>query len=270
MTEKNFNFNLPDGVNEVVVREGAAIKVLDPRPPLKIDIAGTIFAPFEFLEARSGFPKDVFTAFGEKAEYDANGYRLFEGMPMQLDLSRTHLLVDREKVTITLITNEHDEYTKGVVSGKLEIHPKFEAFGINSEKEWEPNRLGQFMKMNRFFFVSNEENMELVSKLKNFKANINAIVEKTKSDSGSFADNYSAAVDSNLPGSFKLKIPLFKGFKAEVIEVEFYASVNGRDFTIELVSPGAAQAFEEVRDSIIDAEIEKFRTLAPYIPIIEK
>ena len=46
--------NLPQGTTkaEITVREGAAYRVLDPKPPVKIDLSGVIGAPVEFLEKR--------------------------------------------------------------------------------------------------------------------------------------------------------------------------------------------------------------------------
>ena len=239
--------NLPEGTTqaEVIVREGEAPAVLDPKAPVKIDITGVIGAPAEFLEKRM-------------CEDD------------QINPYRCHVLVDREKVSITLITNENDEYTTGRVVGLLSQHPKFAEFGINAGKGWEPNELGQFFKMNRAFFPDKAANMKLVTELKNFEATVNSRIEKQKSEKGDFKDNYSGVVMSNLPEAFTLQIPIFKGMPAETIEVEFYASVNGREVLLQLVSPGACQLLEDLRDRIIDAQVTAIRTLSSAIVIIEQ
>ena len=75
---------------------------------------------------------------------------------------------------------------------------------------------------------------------------------------------------SNLPEAFTLQLPIFKGMPAESIEVEFYASVNGRDVALQLVSPGACQLLEDLRDKVIGDEVEKIRELSPEIAIIEQ
>lgn len=239
--------NLPEGTTqaEIIVREGEAPAVLDPKAPVKIDLSGVIGAPVEFLEKRL-------------SEAD------------QINPKRCHVLVDREKVCITLVTNENDEYTTGRVVGRLSQHPKFSEFGINVGKGWEPNELGQFFKMNRAFFPDKTANMKLVTELKNFEATVNSKVEKQKSEKGDFKDNYSGVVMSNLPEAFTLQIPIFKGMPAETIEVEFYASVNGRDVTLQLVSPGACQLLEDLRDRIIDGQVARIRELSPEIAIIEQ
>lgn len=149
--------NLPEGTTqaEIIVREGEAPAVLAPKPPVKIDLSGVIGAPVEFLELR---------------RYDSE----------QINPLRCHVLVDREQVSITLITNEDDEYRRGRIVGKLTTHPKFSEFGINAGKGWEPNELGQFFKMNRAFFPDKTANMKLVTELKNFEATVNSKVEKQK------------------------------------------------------------------------------------------
>lgn len=47
------NINLAPGMNEIIIREGAAPKVLDPKAPVKMNINGTIGAPVEFLKSVS-------------------------------------------------------------------------------------------------------------------------------------------------------------------------------------------------------------------------
>jgi len=252
MENEKFQINLGAGVTkaEVIVREVSEVNELKIKAPVRIGLIGTIGAPAEFLLRRMDCVNDDSSA--------------------QLDARRQHVIVDREKVSIELIINEDDEYNRGSVVGRLEAHPKFKEFGINAEKNWAPNQLGQFLKMNRAFFPDKEKNMMLVTELKNFVAKVNTLIEKQKSDKGDFKDNYSGTVSSNLPDSFSVNIPLFKGVQAELIEVEFYAETSGSEVWLQLVSPGANQLFEEMRDRVIDDEIKNIREIAPTIVIIEK
>ena len=236
---------LPTGTNEVTIREGKAPELLPIKAPVRVNISGTIGSVYEFLSKRF-----------DQAD--------------QIDEKRCHIIVNREEISIQLITAEHKEYKSGAVTGQLEFHPKYEEFGINQGKNWLPNDLGQFFKMNRAFFPDRGKNMELVAALKNFKASVDAKIEKQKSESGTFADNYSAVVQSNLPGEFSLSVPIFKGIKAESIEIEFYASVSGREVFLQMYSPGARELTENLRDTVIDAELAKIRELTPNIAIIEE
>ena len=156
------------------------------------------------------------------------------------------------------------------MEGRLSYHPKFVEFGINSGKGWEPNKLGEFFKMNRAFFPDREKNMQLVSLLKGFEAKIESSIERERRENGSVKDNYSKVVQSNLPDVFTVRLPIFKGTPAENLEVELYASVDGRDVTLSLVSPGACQLLEDMRDKVIDEQVAAIRELCPGIVIIEK
>ena len=80
------NINLAPGMNEIIIREGAAPKVLDPKAPVKMNINGTIGAPVEFLKKRINAG--------------------------QFEQKNCHIIVDREKITIELVVNESDEYTR--------------------------------------------------------------------------------------------------------------------------------------------------------------
>lgn len=248
MENEKLQINLAPGMDkaEITIREVTKVNELDVKAPIKIDLTGVIGAPVEFLKHRLLDPKT------------------------QIDAMRSHVLVCREKLTIALIFNEDDEYNHGKVTGILEQHPKFKEFGINTGKNWDSNELGQFCKMHRAFFVDTTENMDLVTKLKSFEAKVTSIIEKERKESGDFKDNYSGVVTSNLPGTFRLSIPLFKGRAKEIIEVEFYASVDGRTVKLQLYSPGACQALEDIRDAVIDEQIAAFRDLCPAIPIIEQ
>lgn len=244
MSENKINLIVPKDYNgtpiEVVLREGQAAKPLDPKEPKKVSIAGTIEAPFKWLGKRIGL-------INQKA---------------------SNIIVNRDKMGLALTIDETNYY-QTEVCGFLITSKEMQEFGINTEKKWEPIKLSQFFKMHRAFFKDKSENMMLVSTLKNFKAKVNQDIERSKEENGSKTDNYSQVVDSNLPKSFKLNIPLFKGFACEEIEVEIYADVDGREVSLSLVSAGANETIEEYKNKVIDEQIEAIKGVAPDIVIIE-
>lgn len=244
MSENKINLVVPKDYNgtpiEVVLREGKAPVALDPKEPIIVDITGTIDAPCRWLEKRMGL-------FDERT---------------------SNIIVDRDNMKIGLTINETDYY-QTTIDGVLQPSKEMQEFGINAEKRWDPIKLSQFFKMHRAFFKDKSQNMTLVSTLKNFKAKVNQDIERSKEENGSRTDNYSQVVDSNLPSSFKLNIPLFKGFSCEEIEVEIYADVDGREVSLSLVSAGANEAIEEYKNKVIDEQLEYIRGIAPGIVIIE-
>lgn len=245
MENEKLQINLGSGVTkaEVILREGQAIKELEPKAPVKTNLSGVIGAPVEYLTKR------VETG--------------------QFTQERSHLIVDREDIKLTLVINEDDEYNRGQINGTLEFHPKFVEFGINTGKVWTPTELGLFFKMNRAFFPDKSINMKLVTDLMNFSATVNNVIERSVKENGDRTDNFAQVVNSNLPASFTLDIPIFKGMDSETLEVETFAKVSGREVAFTLLSPGANQTLEEIRDKAIDAQLEQVKSIAPNIAIIE-
>lgn len=244
MSENKLNVVVPKDYSgapiEIILREGKAAEQLPNREPINVEINGTIDTPLRWLE--------------KKVEL--------------IDQKKAYISVSRDDMSIALVDKENDYYSNNI-AGWLEASKEMKAFGINADKRWEPIKLSQFFKMHRAFFKDKTENMTLVSTLKNFKAKVAQDIERSKEENGSKTDNYSQVVDSNLPKSFKLNIPLFKGFACEEIEVEIYADVDGRDVSLSLVSAGANETIEEYKNRVIDEQIEAIKVVAPDIAIIE-
>lgn len=234
-------FNIAPGMNEVIIREGAAPKVLDPKAPVKMNVNGTINAPYEYLTKRIDC----------------------------INQKDCHIIVNREKITIELVVNEADEYTRGTISGTLQSHPKFEEFGINTGKVWSPFDFAMFCKMNRAFFADKNANMNIVSACKNFTAKVNNQIERAIQENGNRTDNFAQVVNSNLPESFTLSIPIFKGGKKEDLVVETFAKIDGRNVAFVLLSPGAEETLEDLRDKAIDEQLNAIKAIAPDIAIFE-
>ena len=247
MDSQKFQINMAPGATEATVRvielneDKTSLPILE---PLAISLNGTIGTVYEYLTKRLG--------------------------AHQFDQKNCHILVNRDKLSITLVTNETDHRDKATISGSLAFYPKYIQFGINSGKIWEPVTLSKFLKLNRAFFPDVTRNMELVSILKNFKAIINQQVARSREDDGSRTDNFSQVVDSNLPKSFVVAMPIFKGRPVEQIEVELLADVDGREVKLALCSPGAEVIVEEERNKAIDEQLTLIRALAPDIAIIEQ
>lgn len=241
--EKPVIVNLPDGQNEARIYYGEAPRKLDEQAPVKVDISGTIHAPLRWLEKRVG----------------------------DIDQHKAHILVNRDKLAIVLMINEDNPYTEGRVRGQLELSNIFQQLGINnSNKQWQPEQLGNFLKLNRTYFPNKEENREVVNALKTFSAKVNQDVQRESKENGNRALVFRQAVDSNIPSSFHLCIPIFAGESNTDIDVETYASVDGADVSVNLLSAGAIDAVEDVRNGVFNQIIDDIRAIAPEIVIIEQ
>ncbi|MBD5256196.1 MAG: hypothetical protein HDS50_01000 [Bacteroides sp.] len=226
----------------VVFREGLASKELDQKAPEKIAITGVLSTPLDWLKKR------VDTIPHEQA----------------------CVFVERENNKIALVINETDPYKRGGIVGQAEFSELFRKFGINNpEVGWTPAKLGQFVRLNRAAFEDKEVCMKLVSALKNFKANAQSQIEKQHDPSGSRAEIYRQTVESNLPKSFTVHIPIFKGPEKVTFDVEFDHYLTDGEVFLQLVSPGAKEITDQWRDKAIDDVLEGIRKVAPDIAIIE-
>lgn len=226
---------LANGVAELTIREGDAPKV---ERQLDVIISGVIDSPVKYLKKRFGI----------------------------IDALKTHVLVDRDKNSIWLKIDEHNPLLNHI-KGSLMVHPMFSKFGINNGDYRTPEELADFFKMNRSFFESEEFAMKLVSTLKNFKAKVKQEVERANDDRGNTLLHQERAVESNLPSSFNLVLPLFKGFDKVSFEVEVY--IHPHNLTCTLVSPVANVLIEQIKDSIFDSVIQDIRDVNDDIVIIE-
>ena len=230
---------------EVVQRIGEAAQAVDPLPikqPESISQRGVIDTPAKWLEKRVD----------------------------TIDQKEANIIVDREAMTIQLTINEKDYYNKNTFIGTVALSDTFSQMKINDPSEaWVPSSLGQFLRLNRGIFEDPEKCMILVSKLKNFTAKAKAEIQKMKDPSGSIAEVYKSEVESNLPKSFVINIAVFKGTPKQRIEVEFDHYLKDSDVYLQLVSPGANEIVEQYRDKCIDDVLNKIRSIAPDIAIME-
>jgi hypothetical protein len=218
------------------IYEGQA---LQPREPKIITLIGVLNAPLLFLQQRID----------------------------QIDQKAAHILVNREKMGISLRTDETSYYS-GAVYGSLEFHPKFTLFGINTSLQRSNFDLAKLFKMNRTVFESLDIAMNLISTLQNFRAKVDKEVEKLDDNRGNKRDLKAQVVDSNLPDTFNLVMPIFKGTPAYTFPVEVY--INADDFSCQLISPVAADLIDEMRDSEINKVLAEIAEIAPGIVVIEQ
>jgi len=181
--------------------------------------------------------------------------------------TESHVLVDREKMAILLVTNEEDKF-KHTIQGNLQLHPKFVEFGINGMESYGTKKLAKFLKMNRYYFADKAEGDKLVNLLSNFEMKINKAVEDSFSNGGDRKQLREQFVTTNLPEAFSLRLPMFKGQPAQEFSVEIVIDPN--DFTCSFESPEAQELQEEVINQAIDFELHEIKNIAPELLIIEQ
>jgi hypothetical protein len=245
MNTEQININGLSG-NEIIFREGKARDIFIPKP---MNISGIIDAPFRYIEKqKSSFPVDPSVRTTSDLVYLAR------------------ITVNREEMRIILCVDPKGEAPDTII-GSLEFHEDFVKFGINSGEERTTTGLAELFKMNRSCFKDRANAMKLVSDLRSFKAKVDKDIEKTSDDRANYTLHKAQAVESNIPKSFHLNVPIFKGQPARSIEVEI--NINAESLNCSLISPEANDYISEQKNLIIDEQIKKIQEIVPELVIIE-
>ena len=221
---------------ETVIRFGDALPLKEPKA---VSISGTIDAPARWVEKR----KDDIVS------------------------SDAHVLVDRDRMTITLNTDENSAYMDQIV-GTLTISTEMQEFGINTGEYMSCFDMADRIKQLRTYFETQQEAMKLVTELRSFKAKIDKELELSDDKRGNQTILRAQTVESNLPKSFKVNMPIFKGTEKRTFEVE--VEINPNDLSCTLVSPDAHDIVVQERDSQMDGVLVRIAEAAPNIVIIEQ
>ena len=110
MDNEKLQINLAPGQEhaELVIREVGNENPykLIAKEPLNLQVDGVITCIYAFLEKRWGTE--------------------------QIDKEHTHILVNREKLVVTLVTNENDERTTQTIIGSIQLSRQFAGFHITA------------------------------------------------------------------------------------------------------------------------------------------
>ncbi len=225
---ENVEIKLSENQKELVLREGQALKLQEPRV---VNIDGTIESPQEWLKKR----KDT------------------------IDAKKSHVIFSYVGMFIKFIVNESDHYAT-TITGKTNLNPDLVKFGINSDaKKWTKNELKQFLKMNRAFFTDVDSNMKIVTNLEKFSASVQTQIDDHKDDRGNAKKSLDVKVDSNLDLNFSLNMPIFTGQPNSKFQVEICFDVRENAITIWLESAELQESIITQRAILIEKNIADFK-----------
>lgn len=254
----------------IVTRDDAPREYVTPveyKAPEPLNISGTIDTPLEFLKKRL----------------------------LTIEIANAHVEVCRDTSEIELVINESNYHpslsseeldticdrfilldkflpTSRIV-GTIRYSKEFADLGINSDlQRWSPVKLAQYFRLNRHLFDDKQVSMALVSQLKNIKATISGKYQKEKETHGTISQTefFELHIAHELPDSFVLNMPIFKGGEKAKFAVEIDAEYIDGNILVSLVSPAMNEAMEVARDAIIDDVVKKITDVAPDIVVIYK
>lgn len=230
--------NIQSEGNEVVIRTGEALPLAE---KLQTSISGNIDAVSRYIKQRGT------NRFEEGKLY----------IGTEVPVHTSIITVNREHLLIQLQCDPSDKYAP-VVTGQLSINPDLQEFGINSAKKFTREELLSLIKLNRFFFADKDDHAVLMSKIKNFKANVNKDVQDGSDSRGNKNRVNNQAVDTEVPETAVLQIPVFKGEAPSRFIVDICLDVNDGGTRFWLESIDLNELIIKRRDEVFSKEIENF------------
>lgn len=186
--------------NEIIIREGQA---LPPVAPKKIIISGDIKTVSSFIAKRK----------------PANSQLQADPGLQTINPDRALVTVDKEKLTILLQLDPENEYGTEVTA-KLAFTPEIEQFCINKNKLFIREELIKLIRFNKIWFADPEAHDKLLKGYQSFTAEVNAKIGKDSDTRGNVDNSYKKTVNTSVPDSFVLNIPIFKGQDKRKFRVE--------------------------------------------------
>ncbi|MCO6149085.1 YfdQ family protein [Flavobacterium sp. NRK1] len=155
------------------------------------------------------------------------------------------------------------------VEGVLKLHPELSKWKINQAQAYDNHSLARFIKMNRHFFQDKNIAMRLVSELQDVRVKTEKQFETADNRRGDAKESIAQKViESNIPDSFILNLPIFVGTapRSVVVEIE----INPKDFSCELISPDLKEIIDIETRAIIDEQLELIKKLYPELRIFQQ
>lgn len=226
--ENTFNITSPAPLTELIIREGAALPVHDPK---KIVLSGDINSVSAFLKSRE------------------TGHSL-----QKVDKNRAIVIVDRAAMTILLMLDPEDTFGTEI-KGSLEFSDELKVFHINQNKTFTRDELVKIIRFNKLAFDNSDKHAELLKAYQAFEASAKTDLQQGSDTRGNKANSFAKAVTTNIPTEFILLIPVFKGKSPYRFRVEICLDVTdgGARFWFESVELN--ELIQTSRDIIINEEL---------------
>lgn len=178
-------------------------KILETKPPEKIDISGDIKSVSAFLSVRK--TKGTGT--------------------QEIDLSKAVVIVNKKALTIELLIDPENHYG-AKVSARLEKSDELQPFHINQNKTFTKEELVKLIKFNKIYFDAPTKHAEMLLAFQKVSSTVNIKANDSSDDRGNKERAFVKEVTSSAPTEFILNMPIFKGFDAVRFRVEVCLDVT--------------------------------------------
>jgi hypothetical protein len=233
--DKKYNIVVPEGVQELVIREGEAQKIHEPRGML---FNGVISNPFEYL--KKGFnPAEII-----------NSVVLYSYEKGEICLSYAVRVANPD-----------------VITGIMKLHEELKSYELNSGKRVEPSKMAEFLRTKMHYFLDRAEGMKLVKELQEFKAKVDKEIEKADGKRANVRQVYVQKVTSNIPTEFSLNLPLFVGGERIPIRVEI--DIDPFELNCVLIAPNLKEMIDTEVKAVIDEQLQLIAALVPDLKLFQ-
>lgn len=232
---ENINLKLESiNGNEIIIREGQALPQVAPK---KIVINGDIKTVSSFVNKRTK---------------PADG----ENMGLQvINPDRAIVEVDIEKKTITLSLDPEDANGTMIIS-KLEPNPDLTQFGINKIVQFSQKELVKLLKFSRLYFEDFGKHGELLRAYQAFTAKTYTDLAGEQDNRGNKNFAFNKKVETGLPTSFIMNVPVFKGQEKKRFMVEICLDVTDAAASFWFESVELEEIIDLESGKIIDEQLE--------------
>lgn len=218
--------------NEIVIREGDALPQVEPQ---QVKITGDIKTISSFLAKRRG-------AAGDPSQ-------------QKVDINLAVVEVDKEKKTITLSLDPEYKYGT-VVTAKLEPNPDLAQFHINGKKQFSQRELVQLLKFSRLYFEDFGKHGDLLKSYQAFTAKTYTDLAGEEDRRGNKNFAFNKKVETGLPTSFVMKLPIYKGQEPMRFMVEICLDVTDAAASFWFESVELAELTELEGVKILEDELK--------------
>lgn len=226
--QEQTRINITPTGSELTIRYGEAEDILHDK---SIVIAGTLKAPFQFLQGRG-----------------------------TLNQEKTHLLIHGKTGLLKLVVNDTDPHTSHVVEGSITKDSQLQDFQINSTKRWTVRDFLKFIRERRYHFDSKDEHDKLLANLRKWGATVETLVKEHNDNTGNSLFQLETKVQKaeGFVPSFTLNMPTFQGYPKEKFKVEIGLDPKTTGVDLYLISDDLIELEFKVKEKILADELKNF------------
>jgi hypothetical protein len=167
-----------------------------------------------------------------------------------------YVKVDKFNGKMTAIIGENQPFGQTVVIGEIKKGKIFSDLGINAETSYSTEGLSKKLRMMRSIFVDKDQHANIVAKLRNLVAQINREIEKQDDLKGNRSNVFRQKVESNIPDSLAIQLPIIEGNEPVKIEVNVILEVGDSGQVVcKLESVDAQELYDETVTKMIETEV---------------